>query len=317
MEVITDQGIQIQSQEPQRNMLKHDMVAIDRTLDNKNLASSLLTPPTSIATSPSKCDLLNEDNELSFQNHEAHHISDSNGVHHNNYPALLVTPQDTAYPEVSYNNGSIIEQPTDTLPFTGTKLCLSEFNLNQERRDTLLPVTMPNSGIQASQGPLTPPPPRCRLPFEERKPKKRKRTTAAQLAYLESHFDYCAKPPMWVRERISQSIGMTEKAVNIWYQNRRQACRRNPEKQLGSGEYPQSTSLDIGGISGIETLDANYLPMPPVLGPGRYNQTMPLQPWVQPNISNFPLQQPLPPPPPPQNPLSTNQTHAYYWPHPA
>lgn len=52
-------------------------------------------------------------------------------------------------------------------------------------------------------------------------PKKRRRTTPAELAILEHEFRVNARPDPLERARIAERLGMTARAVQVWYQNRR------------------------------------------------------------------------------------------------
>ncbi|KAK9379810.1 uncharacterized protein V2V93DRAFT_372402 [Kockiozyma suomiensis] len=56
--------------------------------------------------------------------------------------------------------------------------------------------------------------------------RKRRRTSPNELQILYSEFKRCSKPPRHVRQDIAERVGMTEKAVQIWFQNRRQSSRR-------------------------------------------------------------------------------------------
>ncbi|KAK9331081.1 hypothetical protein V1520DRAFT_338700 [Lipomyces starkeyi] len=56
--------------------------------------------------------------------------------------------------------------------------------------------------------------------------RKRRRTSPNELQILYSEFKRCAKPPRVTRIAIAERVGMTEKAVQIWFQNRRQSSRR-------------------------------------------------------------------------------------------
>lgn len=62
--------------------------------------------------------------------------------------------------------------------------------------------------------------------------RRRRRTTAAELAVLEREFLKCDKPPMGERDRISREIvacggnGMNGREIQVWFQNKRQAMRR-------------------------------------------------------------------------------------------
>uniref|UniRef100_A0A060T7T9 ARAD1B22660p n=1 Tax=Blastobotrys adeninivorans TaxID=409370 RepID=A0A060T7T9_BLAAD len=56
--------------------------------------------------------------------------------------------------------------------------------------------------------------------------RKRRRTTAFELSVLEQEFAQCSKPSKHHRADIAQRVGMSEKAVQIWFQNRRQSARK-------------------------------------------------------------------------------------------
>ena len=56
--------------------------------------------------------------------------------------------------------------------------------------------------------------------------RKRRRTSPTELQILEDAFNHCMKPSRASRENIARRVGMNEKAVQIWFQNRRQAFRK-------------------------------------------------------------------------------------------
>lgn len=55
---------------------------------------------------------------------------------------------------------------------------------------------------------------------QQQKNQKRQRATQDQLATLEIEFSRNPTPTASVRERIAQEINMTERSVQIWFQNR-------------------------------------------------------------------------------------------------
>lgn len=59
--------------------------------------------------------------------------------------------------------------------------------------------------------------------------RKRRRTSPMELTILESEFKKCYKPTKMAREEIALKVGMTEKAVQIWFQNRRQSQRKQQQ----------------------------------------------------------------------------------------
>jgi hypothetical protein len=63
-------------------------------------------------------------------------------------------------------------------------------------------------------------PPRKSTLTQQQKNQKRQRATQDQLVTLEIEFSKNATPTAAVRERIAQEINMTERSVQIWFQNR-------------------------------------------------------------------------------------------------
>lgn len=55
---------------------------------------------------------------------------------------------------------------------------------------------------------------------QQQKNQKRQRATQDQLVTLEMEFNKNPTPTAVVRERIAQEINMTERSVQIWFQNR-------------------------------------------------------------------------------------------------
>ena len=63
-------------------------------------------------------------------------------------------------------------------------------------------------------------PPRKSTLTQQQKNQKRQRATQDQLVLLEVEFNKNPTPTAAVRERIAQEINMTERSVQIWFQNR-------------------------------------------------------------------------------------------------
>lgn len=80
---------------------------------------------------------------------------------------------------------------------------------------TPTPVTPGNNNSSASRRP-----PRKSTLTQQQKNQKRQRATQDQLLTLELEFNKNPTPTAVVRERIAQEINMTERSVQIWFQNR-------------------------------------------------------------------------------------------------
>jgi Homeodomain len=63
-------------------------------------------------------------------------------------------------------------------------------------------------------------PPRKSTLTQQQKNQKRQRATQDQLMTLEVEFNKNPTPTAAARERIAQEINMTERSVQIWFQNR-------------------------------------------------------------------------------------------------
>lgn len=66
---------------------------------------------------------------------------------------------------------------------------------------------------------------------QQQKNQKRQRATQDQLNILEIEFNKNPTPTAGVRERIADEINMTERSVQIWFQNRYvlHFCNLSPE----------------------------------------------------------------------------------------
>ncbi|KAL2016756.1 hypothetical protein VTK56DRAFT_3104 [Thermocarpiscus australiensis] len=71
---------------------------------------------------------------------------------------------------------------------------------------------------------------------QQQKNQKRQRATQDQLTTLEMEFNKNPTPTAEVRERIAEEINMTERSVQIWFQNRRAKIKMLAKKSLENGE---------------------------------------------------------------------------------
>lgn len=82
-------------------------------------------------------------------------------------------------------------------------------------------TSTPSPASSATAGaPISRRPPRKSTLTQQQKNQKRQRATQDQLATLEAEFNKNPTPALPVRERIAQDISMTERSVQIWFQNR-------------------------------------------------------------------------------------------------
>ncbi|KAL2269000.1 hypothetical protein VTJ83DRAFT_3846 [Remersonia thermophila] len=79
-------------------------------------------------------------------------------------------------------------------------------------------------------------PPRKSTLTQQQKNQKRQRATQDQLTTLEMEFNKNPTPTATVRERIAEEINMTQRSVQIWFQNRRAKIKQLAKKSLENGE---------------------------------------------------------------------------------
>ncbi|KOS17124.1 Homeobox protein HOY1 [Escovopsis weberi] len=79
-------------------------------------------------------------------------------------------------------------------------------------------------------------PPRKSTLTQQQKNQKRQRATQDQLTTLEMEFNKNPTPTAQVRDKIAEEINMTERSVQIWFQNRRAKIKMLAKKSLETGE---------------------------------------------------------------------------------
>jgi hypothetical protein len=78
----------------------------------------------------------------------------------------------------------------------------------------------PSTPASTANGAASRRPPRKSTLTQQQKNQKRQRATQDQLSTLEIEFNKNPTPTAVVRERIADEINMTERSVQIWFQNR-------------------------------------------------------------------------------------------------
>ncbi|GAA5908402.1 hypothetical protein JCM6882_007927 [Rhodosporidiobolus microsporus] len=96
-------------------------------------------------------------------------------------------------------------------------------------------------------------------------PKRRRRTTPAELAILESEYRSNPRPDPLERARIAERLGMTARAVQVWYQNRRQKEKKESSSFGGSSTASSVASSgsdprDLDGV--VLSFSSSPLPSP-------------------------------------------------------
>ncbi|GAA5835233.1 hypothetical protein JCM3766R1_006909 [Sporobolomyces carnicolor] len=96
-------------------------------------------------------------------------------------------------------------------------------------------------------------------------PKRRRRTSPTELAILEEEYQRNPRPDQPERAKIAQRLGMTNRSIQVWYQNRRQKDKKDSSSNAGSS---RSSSVPAGDLSSPKDLDGVTLsfsssPAPP------------------------------------------------------
>ncbi|KAI9831321.1 MAG: hypothetical protein M1819_005095 [Sarea resinae] len=100
---------------------------------------------------------------------------------------------------------------------------------------------------------------------QQQKNQKRQRATQEQLITLELEFNKNPTPTAAVRERIADEINMTERSVQIWFQNRRAKIKLLAKRSIETGEdcdaIPESMRqyLALQAIESGQPLGRNFL----------------------------------------------------------
>lgn len=98
--------------------------------------------------------------------------------------------------------------------------------------------------------------------------RKRRRTSPTELALLEQEFARNQKPPKHIRVDIARRVDMTEKAVQVWFQNKRQSVRKSMSKSMTENDtsfaetsFAHETSFDDSemSISVDKSIDSKVL----------------------------------------------------------
>lgn len=103
-------------------------------------------------------------------------------------------------------------EPTDIITTPISTTSPNDIKLSQSPSPSASGSKAPNSASRR--------PPRKSTLTQQQKNQKRQRATQDQLTTLELEFSKNPTPTANVREKIAEEINMTERSVQIWFQNR-------------------------------------------------------------------------------------------------
>ncbi|KAJ9635020.1 hypothetical protein H2204_005975 [Knufia peltigerae] len=123
--------------------------------------------------------------------------------------------------------------------------------------------TPPQTSSSATSAPTSGPnsarrPPRKSTLTQQQKNQKRQRATQDQLVTLEAEFTKNPTPTAATRERIASEINMTERSVQIWFQNsrRRAKIKMLAKKSLESGEDCDSIPESLRQLLAMQAMES-------------------------------------------------------------
>ncbi|KAI1319244.1 homeobox domain-containing protein [Xylariaceae sp. FL0255] len=109
-------------------------------------------------------------------------------------------------------------------------------------------------------------PPRKSTLTQQQKNQKRQRATQDQLTTLEEEFNKNPTPTATVRERIAEEINMTERSVQIWFQNRRAKIKLLAKKSLENGEEIDSIPESMRTYLAMQAMESGKALCGPYMG---------------------------------------------------
>ncbi|KAF4589645.1 hypothetical protein GQ602_003534 [Ophiocordyceps camponoti-floridani] len=99
-------------------------------------------------------------------------------------------------------------------------------------------------------------PPRKSTLTQQQKNQKRQRATQDQLTVLEMEFNKNPTPTANVRDKIAEEINMTERSVQIWFQNRRAKIKMLAKKSLETGEDIDSIPESMRAYLAMQAMES-------------------------------------------------------------
>ncbi|QHS75256.1 Yox1p [Saccharomyces paradoxus] len=164
-------------------------------------------------------------------------------LHENGSPygddMLKHTQSDSALSSQLSSSQETVDESLENLPLTPLNSKKRDYSVSSKKNDILTPLSAAKSIIIPSASKekrrafafIT----HSQETFPKKEPKidnaplarrKRRRTSSQELSILQAEFEKCPAPSKEKRIELADSCHMTEKAVQIWFQNKRQAVKR-------------------------------------------------------------------------------------------
>ncbi|GAA5931679.1 homeobox domain-containing protein [Sporobolomyces koalae] len=93
-------------------------------------------------------------------------------------------------------------------------------------------------------------------------PKRRRRTTPTELAILEDEYRKKQRPDQPERAKIAQRLGMTNRAIQVWYQNRRQKDKKDSSSASSVAGSSSVASGDLASPKDLEGVTLSFSSSP-------------------------------------------------------
>lgn len=154
-------------------------------------------------------------------------------------------------------------------------------SMEPEEKDSMTPSPTSSSMVNNMSNPRRPP--RKSTLTQQQKNQKRQRATQDQLITLEVEFNKNPTPTALVRERIASEISMTERSVQIWFQNRyvvflssnarvlilrrRAKIKNMARKSIENGEDCESIPESMRRHLAMQAMESGKAFFPGLLGP--------------------------------------------------
>lgn len=160
------------------------------------------------------------------------------------YPFRHPVPQHTLQTPSKRNRN--MSTPISTNPNSSFDTSDNDININGVEvtvKKTKVSPTNEKSYAFISHSPVTFPSQEPSIDNAPLARRKRRRTSPNELSILNSEFDIGQTPNKLRRIEIAEKVSMTEKAVQIWFQNKRQSLRKQSTVEKEITELPSTVSI--------------------------------------------------------------------------